>query len=221
MQAEGAAEHQRARDAKLLVAKAYTHIAEGFLERLRDEPSERTRAYLERLSDGLPASARILDLGCGAGVPYTRWLAARFRVTGVDIARGQLALARRNVPGAAFALADMSSAQFRPQSFDAIAALYSIIHVPREEQQALLVKLRDFLKPGGRLLAVLGANDWEGSEDDWLGLGSTMLWSHFDAETSLALVEQAGLRTVHSGIEPDTLDDSGGAHLFVIAEKTR
>lgn len=218
MKAEGAADQHRARDAKLIVAKAYNQIAEGFLERLRDEPSERTRVYLERLTGGFPAGARILDLGCGAGVPYTRWLAARYRVVGVDISRRQLALARRSVPGASFVLADMSSVQFRAASFDAIAALYSIIHVPREEQQALLTKVRELLKPGGRLLAVLGANDWEGSEDDWLGLGSTMLWSHFDAETSLDLVTKAGLRTVHCGIEPDTLDDSGGAHLFVIAE---
>ena len=204
---------------KRLVAEAYDHIADGFLERLRAMPSERLLPYLERVTQGLERDARLLDLGCGAGVPFTRWLSARARVVGVDISMGQLALARRNVGEASFLLADMCSVQFRAGSFDAITALYSIIHVPREEQAALLAGLHELLRPGGRLLAVMGGNDWEGSEDDWLGLGATMYWSHYGAAAYEPMLERAGFRVVHSAFEVDNIDDTGGRHLFVLAEK--
>lgn len=209
---------RRAGDIKRAVARAYDQIAERFLEKLNDQPSDRFRGYLERALDGHGTDARILDLGCGAGLPFTRWLSQRARVLAVDISRGQLALARRNAPDAALLQADMATLQLRPASFDAITALYSIIHVPREEQQGLLERMRAWLRPGGRLLAVFGGSDWEGSEDDWLGLGATMHWSHFAADAYGPMLERAGFRIVTSAIEPDNIDDSGGFHLFVIAE---
>ncbi len=202
---------------KLLVARGYDHIAEELLRQHPASSAGRRRNYLERLVDALPDGARVLDLGCGPGVPHTEWLSRRFSVVGVDISRAQLALARQHVLAATFVLADMCSLQFRPGSFDAVAAMYSIIHVPREEHEGLLRNLFGFLKPGGWLFAVLGAGASEGSEDDWLGLGAEMWWSHFDAETGLDLLISAGFRAVVSQIEPDNL--SRGAHLFVLAEK--
>jgi len=202
---------------KLLVANGYDRIAEGYLRLQRPAPSEHKRTYLDRLTEGLPDDAWVLDLGCGSGLPHTAYLSERFRVVGIDISREQLALARRHVASASFVLADMCSLQFRAQSLNAIAAIYSIIHVPREEHEPLLRNLYDFLKPGGRLFAVLGAHAWEGTESDWLSLGSEMFWSHFDAATGLGLLQTIGFRTIASNIEPDNMGD--GSHLFVLAEK--
>jgi cyclopropane fatty-acyl-phospholipid synthase-like methyltransferase len=205
-------------ESKLVVARGYDRIAEGYLRwRTTLGREQRDHAYLERLAEGLPDGARVLDLGCGAGVPYTAYLSERFTTLGVDISRRQLALARRNVPGASLLLADMCSLAFRPASFEAIAAIYSIIHVPREEHEALLARMRDWLRPGGRALVVLGANAWEGVDEDWLDLGATMFWSHYGTETNLTLVERAGLRVRSCAIEED--DDHDSWHLFVEAER--
>ena len=207
----------RSVDPKLLVARGYDRIAEGLFQRQRQTPpSGVKRAYLDRLTEELQPGARILDLGCGAGVPSTAYLSERFDVVGVDISPGQLALARRHVPAPTFLLADMCSLAFKPLSFDGIVAFYSIIHIPRAEHETLLGRLFDWLRPGGRLVAVMGRDDWESTESDWLGLGAEMYWSHFDAETSLALVERAGFRPLLSNVEPDPFD---GGHLFVLAEK--
>jgi methylase of polypeptide subunit release factors len=47
--------------------------------------------------------ARVLDLGCGAGIPVTRHLTALgHHVLGVDGSARQIALARRNAPLAEF-----------------------------------------------------------------------------------------------------------------------
>lgn len=204
---------------KLTVARGYDRIAEALLRQHPASSLGRRRDYLKRLVEDLPDGARVLDLGCGPGTPHTAWLSRRFRVVGADISPAQLALARRHVPGATFVLADMSSLQFRSASFHAIVAMYSIIHVPREEHKGLARNLFEFLRPGGWLFAVLGASAWEGTEDDWLGLGAEMWWSHFDAETGLDLLVNAGFRPVFSQVEPDNL--TGGAHLFVLAEKPR
>ena len=45
----------------------------------------------------------------------------------------QLAIARENAPRARFVRADMTEVDFAPESFDAVVAFYSIIHVPRDE----------------------------------------------------------------------------------------
>jgi SAM-dependent methyltransferase len=203
---------------KRMVADGYDRIAEGYLRERTKAPQETTRAYLDRMTEGLASNAPILDLGCGAGVPHGAYLSERFDVVGADISRGQLGLARRLVPKATFVRADMCSLAFKPASFDAIVALYSIIHVPREEHEALLERLHDFLRPGGRLMVVLGARAWEGTETNWLDLGAEMFWSHFDADTGTALVERSGFRPLVSNIEPDP---DGGAHLFLLAEKPR
>jgi SAM-dependent methyltransferase len=205
-------------DPKLTVARGYDRIAEGYLHwRTTLGREARDLGYIERLAAGLPEGARVLDLGCGAGTPYTSYLSERFETAGIDISRAQLALAQMHAPRASLVLGDMASPPFAPASFDAIMAIYSIIHVPREEHASLLAAVRDLLRPGGRALVVLGANEWEGVDEDWLDLGATMFWSHFGADESRAMVERAGLRVIGSAIEED--DDHDSWHLFVVAEK--
>jgi cyclopropane fatty-acyl-phospholipid synthase-like methyltransferase len=203
---------------KRLVSASYDVIAGEMLRMATEEPPGRKIGYLERVTSGLPPTARVLDLGCGPGL-QSAWLAERFRTVSADISRGQLTLARQHAPGASFLLADMSSLAFAPQSFDAVIAFYSIIHLPREEHAALFASMHSWLKQGGRLLVVLGGSEWEGSESNWLDMGADMWWSHFDAKTGLDMVRAAGFEIVESKIEPDSLIGDG-AHLFAICEKT-
>ncbi len=197
---------------KRRVAEGYD-ICAGRLDRERGLGSVAAR-WLARLTETLPPSARLLDLGCGAGTPHTSFLAERFDVVGVDISSRQLHIASARVPQADFILADMSSLHFPDGSFQAITAIYSIIHVPREEQARLFASIRRWLKPSGTALLVLGANDTPyGEESDWFG--APMLWSHYDAETNLEMLRDARLRVMESAQEPDPTD-SNGRQLFVI-----
>jgi len=176
---------------KGLVEAGYDRIADSYLASKGPlEPA--TGALLEALTRGLAPGARVLDLGCGAGVPVTRWLAERFTTVGVDFSARQLALARRHAPGAALVRADMGALEFAPGSFDAAVACYSIIHLPREAQPALIARIARWLKPGAAFLATWAIGAWEGEERDWLGWGAPMWWSHYDGETSLAMLRHAG-----------------------------
>jgi SAM-dependent methyltransferase len=177
-------------DPKEVVASGYDQIADAYLRKFGcSAVRERKIAELE---SGLPPQARVLDLGCGAGLPVARDLVARrFKVTGVDGSMRQIECARRNVPDAQFIRADMTTIRFPSASFEAVGALYSITHVPRDEHAALLQHIASWLTPRGRFVASFGAT----GVDNWTGewLGTTMFFSHHDIDVTKRLVVNAGL----------------------------
>jgi ubiquinone/menaquinone biosynthesis C-methylase UbiE len=72
-------------DPKQIVADGYDQIAETYAAWVERGGSGHRQSHLAVLEAELPDGARILDLGCGAGIPVARDLAERFEVTGVDI----------------------------------------------------------------------------------------------------------------------------------------
>jgi precorrin-6B methylase 2 len=143
-------------DPKQVVEEGYDHIAERYLEWIQTTRAEERTLYTSVLLNELPFGAEVLDLGCGAGVPTTQELARRFKVTGVDISERQVALAQENVPESQFIQTDITQLDSPPASFDAVAAFYTLIHVPRQEQPNLLQDIASWLRPGGLLVATMG-----------------------------------------------------------------
>jgi 2-polyprenyl-3-methyl-5-hydroxy-6-metoxy-1,4-benzoquinol methylase len=95
------------KDPKRIVVSGYDEVANVYLERFG--VSTVREKWVGRLIEGLPAGGdRVLDLGCGAGVPVAADLAALgHAVVGVDGSAQQVVRARRNVPKATFLEADM------------------------------------------------------------------------------------------------------------------
>lgn len=205
-------------DPKRIVREGYDRIVGQHAEWTEQVRREERERYTYLLQQHVPREARVLELGCGTGLPTTRELAEDFAVTGVDISAGQLALARLNVPAAFFVQADMARLGFGPASFDAVAAFYSLIHVPRGEQPALLARIAAWLRPGGWLLATMGAHDDEASyAEDWLG--APMYWSSYDAATNRRLVEEAGLHIVQASEETALEFGQPVTFFWVVAQK--
>lgn len=174
-------------------------------------------SWLGELAALIPPGARVLDLGCGNGVPAARMLAeAGFAVTGVDLSPVQIERARANVPEANFICADMAELAFPPETFAAIVSFYAIIHLPRAEQPGLLTAIAGWLRPSGYLLATLGADAWTGTEDDWLGVaGGRMYWSHADAATYARWCAEAGLDVCWTRFVPE----GQGGHTLLLAQR--
>ena len=173
-----------------VVERGYDELGPRFGEwarRIEDEPRERLTAELERR---LEPGAHVVDLGCGSGITSTRRLAERFDVLGVDVSREQLALARANVPRARLVRADLTELELPGGSADAVTAFYSLNHVPREALGPLFARVAGWLRPGGLLLASLGA----GGSPDWVGewLGTTMFFSSWEPDENRRLLERAG-----------------------------
>ena len=119
------------------VRAAYDVIAEEYLRRVTQandatELRAQLDSYITMLKKRVPEGGKIVDLGCGAGLPITVALAETFDVAGVDFSIQQIELARKNVPGATFVQADMSEVSFPEGSIDGVTAFFSIIHVHRD-----------------------------------------------------------------------------------------
>ena len=106
----------------------------------------------------IPLGSDVLDLGCGAGVPMTKALAAGRRVTGVDLSARQLELARGNVPEADVHPGghDDPRPGRRPASMPS-SRFYSLTHLPagRAAGPARRPSI-GWLRPGGVFLGVDG-----------------------------------------------------------------
>ncbi len=80
------------------------------------------------LIDQLAPGDRVLDVGCGTGLPTDRQLAAAgLAVTGIDISESMLGRARRNVATADFHRLDVMDLDDRFGRFDAAVAFFSVI----------------------------------------------------------------------------------------------
>jgi SAM-dependent methyltransferase len=201
-------------DPKAVVRRGYDRISRAY--RTDDAEDGVYGEWLDLLERRLGPGAAVLDLGCGNGIPVARRLAGDYAVTGVDFSPIQVARARALVPRATFLCADMTRVQFPDASFDAVACLYALIHLPLEEQPVLLRRLHGWLRPGGLFVATVGHQAWTGTEKNWLGVdGGDMWWSHADTTTYRMWLTEAGFT-----IERETFVPEGtGGHTFILATR--
>lgn len=109
-----------------------------------------------------PAQATILDLGCGTGRHSVALAKLGYRVTGVDLSGGMLALAEKRAQAAAVAVewVQADAVKFvRPDAFDAAiclcegsVCLLAADDDPLERDVTILRNIHRSLRPGGRLM---------------------------------------------------------------------
>ncbi|PSS12455.1 hypothetical protein M430DRAFT_36580 [Amorphotheca resinae ATCC 22711] len=203
-------------DPKALVQEGYDNIAPRYLEWTSGSSSPRM-PYLQKLLKCLPARSKVLELGCGAG-KQTRVLSEHCEVTANDVSAAQIQLARQHAPDAVLIQGDMMELTFPPDTFHAVVALYSIIHLPRSEQALLLKRTAEWLEEGGYLLMNLGTRDDPGTVASWLD-GCRMYWSGFDAATNREMVRLAGFELVEEEITQEVEDGVVVPFLWMLAKK--
>jgi ubiquinone/menaquinone biosynthesis C-methylase UbiE len=195
-----------------LVRKGYDKIAEEYqTDRHAFDHSEE----LAEFAGLLPKNSKILDVGCGTGVPVARFLVeAGFEVVGIDFSEKMLKVARKNVPQATFVRKNMTKMDFPDNSFDGLTAFYSIIHVPREKHTLLFKSFNRILRPDGIMLVCMGPDDWESTEEYY---GIRMLWSQYSPEKSLQLVNDAGFEMIFDKI----LERGKERHYWILARNKK
>jgi 2-polyprenyl-3-methyl-5-hydroxy-6-metoxy-1,4-benzoquinol methylase len=106
----------------------------------------------------LTDEGRILDVGCGFGLfaAYFGQTQPRRRIVGVDPSVRRIALATEvarslGLRDHAFVVGDVRTAPLQGP-FDAVYVLDVMHHLPRNDQEQVLERLRSLLAPGGMLL---------------------------------------------------------------------
>ncbi|MGW7077299.1 class I SAM-dependent methyltransferase [Streptomyces sp. NPDC054866] len=129
-----------------------------------------------RLAEALPPGSRVLDVGCGTGLPTARQLAdAGHFLLGIDLSSGMLGLARKNVPAPNAEFRQLDVAALRAEGpdgvgqFDGIAAFFALLMLPRAEIPYALRLLHGMLRPGGLLALSMVEADLDDAGIPFLG----------------------------------------------------
>jgi len=136
----------------------YEREAATYAGRERFPLSGRLDAFLA----GLPAGARILELGCGGGQDAFYMLACGLDVTPTDGSAQMAAEAERLLqrPVRVMRFAELDDIE----TFDGVWASASLLHVPRDDLNGILALVHQALRPGGRFWASFKAGKEAGRD---------------------------------------------------------
>lgn len=138
------------RDSQILnsVADTYEAIAESW-DRVRRRPGAVWTMLLPHVADGVS----VLDVACGNGRLLEFLGPKNVRYTGLDGSQKLITIARERYPDTQFVVGDMQSLSFEDASFDVVACLAALQHLPsRSTRLKALNEMRRVITPGGRLL---------------------------------------------------------------------
>jgi SAM-dependent methyltransferase len=171
----------------------YDENAARYAARERRVPERQMSRFIKRL----PAGARILELGCGAGGDSEALLALGFDVIPSDGSAAMATEAERRL-GRPVLVLPFQQMKYEAE-FDGIWANACLLHVPRAEVPDVLGRIARAMRPGGRFYASFKTGGGEGI--DSLG----RYYNRPSREELLDLCQSAGF----ADIEIETV--SGGA----------
>lgn len=131
------------------VVSVYDKIAKQYANKF-SKPSE----FIDEFLLALPGK-KILDVGCGPGIDSGYMKNKGFVVTGIDLSKTMLKIAKKSFPDIKFLCKDIRKISYRKESFDGIFASCSLIHIPKEDTSKTLRKFYKILKNNGVLYTAL------------------------------------------------------------------
>src|SRR5262249_31549573 len=163
----------------------------------------------------LPARSRILDVGCGNGVPITEALVnAGHRVVGLDSSAGMLTRFRVNLPGTPVVRADARQCPFANGIFDAAISWGMMFHLPRRDQAAVFAGVARALKPGAPFLFT-AAEIGDADDSGITGTMNGVVFYYYGVPSYLALIGEHGLTLV------EVHDDPGVSTYYLTRKATK
>ena len=155
-----------------------------------------TQWMIDRLAPG----ARVLDLGCGTGVPTAGMLAeSGLEAVGIDVSTEMLALARRNVPTGRFVAMDVMELDDSLGQFDGVCAFFCLLMLRRSDIPRVLRRVRSVLRPGGLVAIGMVEGDLDYAPVTFLGQPmSVTAYPQADLE---AAIRAEGLHVLEVDVE--------------------
>jgi|SRR5215469_2719486 len=178
------------------IRKSYDAVARTYADEIYGELKRKPfdRELLDRFAALVRGHGRTCDIGCGPA-QIARYLKDRnVDAFGLDLSAGMLREARRLNPDLAFLESSMLALGLASESVYAIAAFYSIIHIPRRQVVSALVEMRRVLKRGGHLLLTFHLGSEDSYHEELLGHAVSLDLALFTTAEMSGYLREAGFR---------------------------
>jgi SAM-dependent methyltransferase len=176
-------------------------------------------AQLEELGRLVRKGGRVLDAGCGSGIPVAKYfMELGCEVTGIDISGKMIELAEKNVPGGRFEKADILEVEYPAGYFDLIVSFYCIFHVKKGLQGQVFEDFFTWMKPEGYSYFTLAGERYTGKShfEGTMEFGDYVLpYAHFTEEQYRGMLSQDGFDV----LSMDNLSIGGETMLWVLVRK--
>ncbi|MBX9855339.1 MAG: class I SAM-dependent methyltransferase [Gemmatimonadaceae bacterium] len=171
-----------------------SHGWDDIADQFRTQRSAIGAATVRAWCRGLPARARVLDLGCGTGIPITATLLeAGCTVCGVDASPRMIAAFQRRFPDVPVRCETAESSSFFGQMYEGVVAIGLLFLLPPHIQLTVIHRVAAALLPGGRFLFTVPVHAWAWTDvlsgRESVALGDEAYRAEF-TEAGLALVAE-------------------------------
>jgi len=203
--------------------RAWDNLADRYDERSGDtnEFSEVFRTFLEKLPEG----GRVLDLGCGTGLPYAKHLVEEgFDVLGIDLSEEMVRVASSNVPEAAFAQLSMTEIDYI-EEFNGVISSFSMLLLSPGLFKETASRIHSALVDGGYFY--LSLNEPVGEQDDpdsdvYVNImGQDMYSRAYTVEEIEGVFQPLGFKPVSFNREVQVSEEFGEEHVIEFIYRKR
>lgn len=176
---------------------------------------------LDRFITLLPPNATVLDAGCGPGRDSEYFDQHGLRVTGIDLSKKLLSLAKRKVFHATFIKQDLRKLEFPDLTFDGIWACASLHHLKRTDMPYVVSRFFNILKPGGVMF--ISVKEGIGEEDviESLSSGLPRHFVYYQENELCALLAHAGFSDIDTSTYREDSRRCGRSNLIWLTSFSR
>jgi len=194
-----------------IVSTGYDKVSEAY--RSDNDSADKYINWCKRILELRPNAKTALDIGCGCGIPVCKYFSENgLRTVGIDISQRQIERAEKLAPRAIYICDDYLNTN--DNQYDIITAFYSIIHIDRTLHKRVFEKLFNQLSANGIAVVTVGHEEWEGYEDNWLGVdGAKMYWSHYAVDQYHEMLNAMSFNIILDEFIPE--DSSGHNNLWI------
>lgn len=214
-------------------ATDYNSVAEKYSE-VREKNWKEMDFLFENY---LNPNDRVLDLGCGNGRFYNKFINCGAEYWGIDSCQKLVEIAKKNYPEASFEVADAFNIPYDSDFFDKVYSVAVLHHIPSAELRLEFLKeIRRVLSTNGYLILTV----WDLKEKSkkrkfnfltwfwelylergdillpWYGVKDTYFHS-FNLTELIALVENVGFKIIRKG--EISVGEKPYNNFFVVAKK--
>lgn len=145
-------------DYKEITMNSYNKSAKLFAEKFKDLSVFDQRDEFSKMIE-LCNGKKILDLGCGGGEHAFYFKNKGFDVTCVDLSEEMVKMCKEKELNVL--QMDIEDLKFEDNSFDAVWAVTSLLHVPKNKMRNVAKKLSEIIKSKGILVVIIKEGDGE------------------------------------------------------------